>query len=166
MTMLNNWQWWMQHRGNKIKSRCRKGIPRTLRGKAWRLLCGSVERRQAEEPLQSGLFDQLADRADQLPADHALQEFLEIIERDLDRTFPHHDFFREKGGSGQQELRRLLRAYAVYNPALGYCQVVVVGGGGARTALKRAGFAFLTVVCTHSLRSQNFRAWAWWPGPC
>ena len=30
---------------------------------------------------------------------------LEVIENDLDRTFPHHSYFAEKGGPGQDTLR-------------------------------------------------------------
>ena len=51
-----------------------------------------------------------------------MAEFLEIIERDLDRTFPETDRFVEKGGDGQEMLRDVLRAYAMYNKELGYCQ--------------------------------------------
>lgn len=40
-----------------------------------------------------------------LPADHPLQQYLEIIDRDLDRTFPHNERFSIVGGEGQKELR-------------------------------------------------------------
>ncbi|KAJ1419579.1 rab-GTPase-TBC domain-containing protein [Ochromonadaceae sp. CCMP2298] len=43
------------------------------------------------------------------------------IEKDLDRTFPDHAYFDAKGG-GEQGLRRVLQAFAVHNPAVGYCQ--------------------------------------------
>lgn len=52
-----------------------------------------------------------------------LAEYLDIIERDLDRTFPHNDRFSSKGGEAQQELRKVLRALAMANKELGYCQV-------------------------------------------
>ena len=71
---------------------------------------------------------------------------IDQIERDLNRTFPTHIRFREENGFfflfffnwsifltsfffpnntiglGQQALGRVLRAYAKYNPKLGYCQ--------------------------------------------
>ena len=64
------------------------------------------------------------EEANTVPAEagHASEEYLEIIERDLDRTFPHNDRFVAKGGDGQIMLRDVLRAYAMYNKELGYCQ--------------------------------------------
>lgn len=32
------------------------------------------------------------------------------------------EMFRDKAGAGQKSLRNLLRAYALHNPTLGYCQ--------------------------------------------
>lgn len=46
----------------------------------------------------------------------------EEIDRDIDRTFPRHLMFLEDGGAGQQSLRRMLQAYAVLDPEVGYCQ--------------------------------------------
>ncbi|KAL3795742.1 hypothetical protein HJC23_008229 [Cyclotella cryptica] len=54
----------------------------------------------------------------------------EDIERDLKRTFPSHCMFREdreKGETssetdGKQALRRILRAYSMYDREIGYCQ--------------------------------------------
>jgi len=218
--MMNKWDWWMQNKPDKVKSRCRKGIPPSLRGRAWCFLTGanykmslsavvahgatgpraaSINGRywpsrgpafngraayqkvgnpdlwllyavnglwiftstatkdangtscfarssqgQANRPsdvqrwhvddgtgfkaqasirlAQENLYDNLVAGADDLSEDHPLQTFLEIVERDLDRTFPHHDQFNIKGGDGQKELRDILRAYAMYNPTLGYTQ--------------------------------------------
>jgi len=60
----------------------------------------------------------------------------EAIEKDLGRTFPRHRMFARSGeggggggeGGGSEEsagrarLRRVLRAYAAYDPHVGYCQ--------------------------------------------
>lgn len=45
-----------------------------------------------------------------------------VIQRDIARTFPAHDHFREVGGFGQDSLLRLARAYAVHDSEVGYCQ--------------------------------------------
>ena len=45
-----------------------------------------------------------------------------VIEKDLDRTFPHHDMFVDPAGQGQRDLRSVLRAFVVYKPEIGYCQ--------------------------------------------
>ncbi len=44
------------------------------------------------------------------------------IQRDLARTFPGLEMFREEGGEGQTKLERVLRAYSVYDAFVGYCQ--------------------------------------------
>jgi hypothetical protein len=45
-----------------------------------------------------------------------------VIQRDINRTFPAHDFFKEAGGLGQDSLYRISKAYAVYDSEVGYCQ--------------------------------------------
>mmetsp|Transcript_26247 Transcript_26247/g.66750 ORF Transcript_26247/g.66750 Transcript_26247/m.66750 type:complete len:222 (+) Transcript_26247:517-1182(+) len=48
-----------------------------------------------------------------------------IITRDLNRTFPSHINFESnnaRGGQGQQALFNVLKAVAVYDKRLGYCQ--------------------------------------------
>ena len=46
-----------------------------------------------------------------------------VILRDIHRTFPAHDFFKDSGGLGQEALAKISRAYAVYDEEVGYCQV-------------------------------------------
>jgi hypothetical protein len=47
----------------------------------------------------------------------------DIIQRDLDRTFPEHPFYNKAqyGEIGQKYLERALLAYSVYNEKAGYC---------------------------------------------
>ena len=44
----------------------------------------------------------------------------DVIARDLGRTFPEHPMF--VAGDGQARLGRLLRAYALHDDEVGYCQ--------------------------------------------
>ncbi|KAG1816092.1 rab-GTPase-TBC domain-containing protein [Suillus subaureus] len=37
-------------------------------------------------------------------------------------TFPHHDFFTDGQGIGQEHLFNVLKAYSLYDPQVGYCQ--------------------------------------------
>lgn len=46
----------------------------------------------------------------------------EVIERDISRCYPDHIQFREDTGFGQDDLHNVLKAYAHYNQAIGYCQ--------------------------------------------
>lgn len=45
----------------------------------------------------------------------------ETILRDVNRTFPAHDFFRDSG-NGQELLYKVSKAYSVYDDEVGYCQ--------------------------------------------
>ena len=45
-----------------------------------------------------------------------------MILRDIHRTFPAHEFFKEAGGIGQESLYRISKAYSVYDSEIGYCQ--------------------------------------------
>jgi len=46
-----------------------------------------------------------------------------VIEKDLHRTFPNHEFYcRIKEGNKLSELSNVLKAYANWDPTLGYCQ--------------------------------------------
>lgn len=56
----------------------------------------------------------------QLVAEHSPYE--RIIQRDLARTFPGIDMFKQEGGDGQQSLERVLKAYSLYDSLVGYCQ--------------------------------------------
>ena len=42
--------------------------------------------------------------------------------RDIHRTFPAHEYFKEAGGDGQEKLLKLSKAYALYDEEIGYCQ--------------------------------------------
>lgn len=44
------------------------------------------------------------------------------IRRDIDRQFPFHELFSQKGGHGQESLYTLLRAYTIRHADKGYCQ--------------------------------------------
>jgi len=46
----------------------------------------------------------------------------EQIMRDVSRTFPTTDMFKKENGIGQQRLRRVLNAYSIHEPLVGYVQ--------------------------------------------
>ncbi len=116
MRMTKKWSKW--ERSAKVKERCRKGIPESVRAVAWQCLCGA---RTHPERLKSPvLFDILSKQ--QYSTGDEINKFLEIIDKDLYRTFPHHFLFKEQSGFGQANMRLVLRAYAGYNPRVGYCQ--------------------------------------------
>ncbi|XP_029015261.1 TBC1 domain family member 10A-like [Betta splendens] len=111
LDMFKNWDKWIKHRFQKVKLRCRKGIPSSLRSTAWQLLSNSKELLEANQ----GKFEELE-------REQGEAKWLDIIEKDLHRQFPFHEMFAARGGHGQQDLYRILKAYTIYRPDEGYCQ--------------------------------------------
>ncbi|XP_068583983.1 TBC1 domain family member 10B [Cebidichthys violaceus] len=111
LDMFHNWDKWVKHRFQKVKLRCRKGIPSSLRAKAWQLLSNSQE-----------LLDANPGKFEELEREQGEAKWLDIIEKDLHRQFPFHEMFAARGGHGQQDLFRILKAYTIYRPDEGYCQ--------------------------------------------
>ncbi|KAF9152236.1 hypothetical protein BG015_005576 [Linnemannia schmuckeri] len=96
-------------KSSKYKKLVRRGIPTSVRGRIWLFLA------KADVYRRPGLFEQLLKRGP-LPIH-------EVIERDIHRCYPDHVHFRDgMGGTGQQDLHSILKAYAHYNPSVGYCQ--------------------------------------------
>jgi len=95
----------------KLKTRLRKGVPDAVRGRVWIKLARSDVRKHANP----GKYTELT-QATEVPLE-------DTINRDIHRTFPEQVMFRGGAASiGQVSLKRVLRAYSVYNPRLGYCQ--------------------------------------------
>ena len=107
--MLNHYQEFSTKKRELLKSRTRKGIPDNLRGYAWQIF---AEKKKFFVP---NLYKELESQP--------IKEDLEIvIMKDLDRTFPLIQFFREKYGNGQRQLYKVLSAYSKYNTEVGYVQ--------------------------------------------
>jgi hypothetical protein len=108
IVILENWAEYSTKNPNQIKLLCREGLPISLRAPIWMNLSG------AELIRKPKLFQTLCEKPP-LP-------IYDVIERDIDRCYPDHFFFRQKGSQGQIDLFKILKAYAHYNPAVGYCQ--------------------------------------------
>ncbi len=46
----------------------------------------------------------------------------QVIRRDIARTYPEHELFKEKDGGGQEALFNVMKAYSVHDREVGYCQ--------------------------------------------
>jgi len=111
--------------GSKTKRFIRKGIPPEWRGAAWFYYAQgpSILARHV------GLYYQLVQQ-------RASDSDIDMIERDLYRTFPDNIRFRPMSSADVDEsmglppvepeiitsLRRVLQAFSIYNPKIGYCQ--------------------------------------------
>jgi len=107
--MIEEWDYYMDKNRNIIKKRVRKGIPDLVRGTVWQLLSDSVKLTLLQEEYESLLKVKES-------------EFDSVIIRDITRTFPKHPIFRERAGPGQKSLFNVLKAFAIKNKEIGYCQ--------------------------------------------
>ncbi|KAG1585007.1 hypothetical protein G6F48_007537 [Rhizopus delemar] len=102
-----------------IKRYIRKGIPSELRGQAWLHYSGAKSKMESNQ----GIYNDLLKESNRLGSQN---ENLEIIERDLHRTFPENIRFKTitQGETPEiiQSLKRVLLAFSLYSPSIGYCQ--------------------------------------------
>lgn len=90
-----------------LQNLVRKGIPEALRGEVWALLAGCNE----DEKFMIEKYRLLLSKDS--PSEN-------VILRDVNRTFPGHQFFQDE--SGQQSLYKLCKAYSIHDEEVGYCQ--------------------------------------------
>lgn len=90
-----------------LSVKLRNGIPSRLRGLIWQAMSKS-----ASLHLET-VYDQLC--RERSPHER-------IIQRDLARTFPCIEMFKQENGEGQLAMRRILEAYSLYDTHVGYCQ--------------------------------------------
>ncbi|KAJ3281420.1 hypothetical protein HDU79_010789 [Rhizoclosmatium sp. JEL0117] len=96
----------------QVKKLCREGIPGSLRGRVWIALTQQKHLRDHE------LYQSLMEKQKAMDT----IEIFDVIERDVARCYPQHVMFIDKDGDGINNLRNILRTYALYNPVLGYTQ--------------------------------------------
>eukprot|EP00833_Pecoramyces_ruminatium_P006157 jgi/Orpsp1_1/1180189/evm.model.c7180000072448.1 len=90
-----------------LTKKIRQGIPDSLRGTLWQLISKS-KNQELEETYAELLKENTT--------------YEKIIRRDLSRTFPDHDYFKDSEGPGQESLFNVMKVYSLYDKDLGYCQ--------------------------------------------
>lgn len=105
--MLSSWDYVLKKNAKKVRLRCEKGIPARVRGEAWRLISGANDR----------LMRDSANYQELLKKD---TEYCTQINKDIDRTFPKNILLMQRGG--KQSLFNVLKAMAIYDKEIGYCQ--------------------------------------------
>ncbi|XP_075146236.1 TBC1 domain family member whacked [Haematobia irritans] len=109
--MIDNWSLYMSKNYKKIRDRCRKGIPKSIRPRAWFFLSGAYLLKKKNPDLYKELLDKPGNP-------HVIEE----IKKDKHRQFPFHEMFLDEDKVGQIELFNVLKAYSIYNPKVGFCQ--------------------------------------------
>lgn len=95
-------------RPKNLPNLVRGGIPDMLRGNIWQKLARIENRTEMNQSYRLLINKETACE--------------NVIQRDINRTFPAHKFFKESGGAGQDSLYKVSKAYAVYDTEVGYCQ--------------------------------------------
>ncbi|KAG0301561.1 hypothetical protein BGZ98_008253 [Dissophora globulifera] len=124
-----------------LSARVRQGLPSKLRGLIWQSMS------QASSTYLETMYTQLL-------KEHSPYE--RIIQRDLARTFPQIDMFKEEGGKGQEMLGNILKAYSLYDPHVGYCQGLgfLVGPLLMNMDEKEAFCVFVRLMETYDMRTM------------
>ncbi|VDM09888.1 unnamed protein product [Wuchereria bancrofti] len=86
----------------------RNGVPDVLRGEVWQYLA-----KVQIDPDLTQTYRLLLGK--ECPSE-------QVILRDIHRTFPAHEYFKEAGGEGQESLYRISKAYSLYDEEVSYCQ--------------------------------------------
>ncbi|XP_053680280.1 ecotropic viral integration site 5 ortholog [Anopheles nili] len=105
-SIVTDWEASQKRKGPTVKELVRKGIPHHFRAIVWQLLCGASDADKKQY-------------AEYIKATSACEK---VIRRDIARTYPEHDFFKEKDGLGQEALFNVMKAYSLHDREVGYCQ--------------------------------------------
>ncbi|XP_064416121.1 ecotropic viral integration site 5 protein homolog isoform X7 [Latimeria chalumnae] len=105
--IVNEWEDVRKKKEKQIKELVRKGIPHHFRAIVWQLLCNAQD---------MAIKDQYSDLLKMTsPCE-------KLIRRDIARTYPEHEFFKEKDSLGQEVLFNVMKAYSLVDREVGYCQ--------------------------------------------
>ncbi|KAI1823606.1 rab-GTPase-TBC domain-containing protein [Xylaria intraflava] len=107
MALVKDYQQTAARLPTLLSNKIRKGIPPPLRGVVWQSMAGAGDTVLLEQ------FDRLSNES---------SPYEGIIGKDLGRSFPGVDMFRDPEGDGQRMLGRVLKCFSLYDHKIGYCQ--------------------------------------------
>ena len=88
-------------------SKIRAGIPPPLRGVVWLSIAGACNSNLEEE------YERLVTET---------SPYENLIGKDIGRSFPNVEMFRDPSGEGQLMLGKVLKAFSLHDEKIGYCQ--------------------------------------------
>jgi hypothetical protein len=130
-------KWTEKRKENKIKEYFYMGLPDNVRGKVWMLCLGNrfsitkeyyeIQVKNSKEILEKYKVDKNNENMNSINNENEInknkdkEKSINIIELDIERTFPYLGVF--KGDSPMaQDLREILRVFVISRPDIGYIQ--------------------------------------------
>ncbi|CAF3535619.1 unnamed protein product [Rotaria sordida] len=105
--LVNNWSLYMKKKSIWIKDLIRSGVPVHFRPLLWQSLTKIDTTNTKEKYIELIKMSSPCEK---------------VIQRDISRTYPEHEFFKEQHGLGQESLFNVIKAYSLYDREVGYCQ--------------------------------------------
>ena len=105
--LVNDYPQTVQRLPTLTSNKIRSGVPPPLRGVVWMSIAGS------RDPLLEHEYDRLCGES---------SPYENLIGKDIGRSFPGVEMFRDPSGDGQQMLGRVLKCFSLYDEKIGYCQ--------------------------------------------
>ncbi|EGG05010.1 uncharacterized protein MELLADRAFT_78210 [Melampsora larici-populina 98AG31] len=106
-SVMNDYETVAKKKPKELSRAIQSGIPPALRGMMWQLMSSSKDVELEME------YSRLLN----LPC-----QYEKSITRDLNRTFPQLEYFKESGGVGQDSLLAVCKAFSLYDEEVGYTQ--------------------------------------------
>ncbi|KAK7756855.1 hypothetical protein SLS62_001300 [Diatrype stigma] len=107
MALVKDYQQTAARLPTLLSRKIRKGVPPPLRGVVWQSMTAARDTTLLEQ------FDRLSSET---------SPYEGLIGKDLGRSFPGVEMFRDPEGDGQRMLGRVLKCFSLYDQKIGYCQ--------------------------------------------
>ncbi|MCJ1244825.1 hypothetical protein MMC30_002026 [Trapelia coarctata] len=138
--LVSNYPQTAQRLPTLTSNKIRNGVPPPLRGVVWMSIAG------ARDPFLEDEYERLCGES---------SPYEKLIGKDIGRSFPGVDMFRDPDGEGQKMLGKVLNAFSLWDQEIGYCQGLgfVVGPLLMHMGDKEAFCVLLRLMEHYDLRS-------------
>ncbi|KAL8691879.1 MAG: hypothetical protein Q9218_002984 [Villophora microphyllina] len=138
--LVSNYPQTAQRLPTLTSNKIRNGVPPPLRGVVWMSIANARDRLLEDE------YDRLCTET---------SPYENLIGKDIGRSFPNVEMFKDPAGEGQRMLAKVLKAFSIYDQKIGYCQGLgfVVGPLLMHMADKEAFCVLVRLMEHYDLRS-------------
>ena len=122
--LVHQWETFKKKDAAFVRDMVRKGIPSHYRGILWQYLCDAQLPPSSPAPVPPSTASPSAAvlRSKYMEYLKSSSPCEKLIKRDIARTFPEIEFFRDDKGAGQVGLFNVMKAYSIHDSEVGYCQ--------------------------------------------